>query len=81
MIIRSSHRMQFKDDGQTLTVRQLRKEDSGVYTCVAENTLQRIIASTDLRVREPSNEISPFLFIFECFFLKLRHSFLDVCRI
>lgn len=58
MVIRSSHRMQLKDDGQTLTVRQLRNEDSGVYTCIAENTLQRIIASTDLRVREPSNKVS-----------------------
>lgn len=57
MIIRSSHRMQLKDDGQSLTIKQLRNEDSGVYTCVAENSLHRIAASTDLRVREPSKNL------------------------
>ena len=34
-------------------IKQLRLEDSGLYTCEAENSLQRISASTDLRVRDP----------------------------
>lgn len=46
--------MHLRDDNQILRIDQLRTEDAGVYTCIAENTLQRISASTDLRVREPS---------------------------
>lgn len=52
--IRPSHRMRFQDDGQILTINQLRNEDTGLYTCVAENSLQRISAATDVRVRDPS---------------------------
>ena len=46
--------MHLLDDGQILRINQLRSEDGGVYTCDAENSLQRISAATDLRVREPS---------------------------
>jgi hypothetical protein len=46
--------MTFRDDGQILRINQLRKEDEGLYTCNAENSLQRISASTDLRIRDPS---------------------------
>ena len=46
--------MHLRDNNQILRIDQLRSEDAGVYTCIAENTLQRITASTDLRVREPS---------------------------
>jgi hypothetical protein len=46
--------MHLLDDGQILRITQLRSEDAGVYTCDAENSLQRISASTDLRVRDPS---------------------------
>jgi hypothetical protein len=46
--------MHLLDDGQILRINQLRSEDAGVYTCDAENSLQRISASTDLRVRDPS---------------------------
>lgn len=53
-MIRQSHRMQLREDGQILRINQLRNEDTGLYTCVAENTLQRISAATDLRVRDPS---------------------------
>jgi len=51
--IRPSHRMHLLNDSQTLRINQLRLEDSGLYTCHAENILQRISAGTDLRVREP----------------------------
>ena len=54
MPIRSSHRMQLREDNQILRINQVRKEDAGVYTCDAENVLRQISASTDLRVREPS---------------------------
>ncbi|CAF1371927.1 unnamed protein product [Adineta steineri] len=52
--IRPSHRMHLLDDGQTLRISQLRNEDSGLYTCNAENSLHRISAATDLRVRDPT---------------------------
>ncbi len=47
--------MHLLDNDQILRINQLRSEDGGVYTCNAENSLQRISASTDLRVRDPSN--------------------------
>ena len=47
--------MHLLEDGQLLRISQLRTEDSGVYTCQAENLLQRISAATDVRVRDPSN--------------------------
>ncbi len=47
--------MHLLDDGQLLRINQLRTEDAGVYTCEAENSLQRISAATDVRVRDPSN--------------------------
>jgi hypothetical protein len=46
--------MHLLDNDQILRINQLRSEDGGVYTCNAENSLQRISASTDLRVRDPS---------------------------
>ena len=56
--------MHLIDDGQILRINQLRSEDDGVYICDAENSLQRISASTDLRIRDPSKY---FLFLFkEC---------------
>ncbi|CAF3402562.1 unnamed protein product [Rotaria socialis] len=51
--IRSSHRMRLLDDSQVLQINQLRNDDAGVYTCVAENSLRRIVASTDVRVQDP----------------------------
>jgi hypothetical protein len=54
MAIRPSHRMHLLDDGQILRINELRIEDGGVYTCDVENSLHRISASTDLRVRDPS---------------------------
>ncbi|CAF4595125.1 unnamed protein product, partial [Rotaria magnacalcarata] len=38
---------------QVLQINQLRNDDAGVYTCVAENSLRRIVASTDVRVQDP----------------------------
>lgn len=52
--IRSSHRMRLQDDDQVLRISQLRSDDAGLYTCVAENSLRRIVASTDVRVQDPS---------------------------
>lgn len=46
--------MHLIDDGQILRINQLRSEDGGLYTCNAENSLNRISASTDVRVRDPS---------------------------
>jgi hypothetical protein len=46
--------MHLLDDDQILRINQLRSEDGGLYTCVVENSLQRISASTDLRIRDPS---------------------------
>ncbi len=46
--------MHLLDDNQILRINQIRSEDGGVYTCDVENSLQRISASTDLRVRDPS---------------------------
>ena len=46
--------MNLSADGQILRISQLRLEDAGLYTCSAENLLQRIAAATDLRVRDPS---------------------------
>jgi hypothetical protein len=46
--------MHLLDDGQILRIKQLRSEDEGLYTCDAENSLQRISAATDLRIRDPS---------------------------
>lgn len=54
VILRTAHRIHLADDGQILRISQIRTEDAGLYTCNAENTLQRISASTDLRVRDPS---------------------------
>lgn len=54
LAIRSSHRMHLLNDSQILRIDQLRPEDAGLYTCTAENPLQRISAATDLRVRDPS---------------------------
>ncbi len=46
--------MHLLEDSQILRINQLRNEDAGVYACDAENLLQRISTSTDLRVRDPS---------------------------
>jgi hypothetical protein len=54
-ILRSSHRVHLLNDSQILRLTQLRHDDAGVYTCVVENILQRITASTDLRIRDPSS--------------------------
>lgn len=62
VVLRTSHRIQLADDGQLLRISQIRSEDAGLYTCDAENTLQRISASTDLRVREPSNTLIRIFF-------------------
>lgn len=51
--------MNLSNDGQTLRISQLRLDDAGLYTCNAENPLQRIAAATDLRVRDPSEFLSP----------------------
>jgi hypothetical protein len=59
--------MHLLDDGQILRITQLRSEDGGVYICDAENSLQRISASTDLRVRDPSKHF--FFFNLYIFFL------------
>jgi len=57
--------MQLLDDGQMLRINQLRSEDTGVYTCNVENSLQRISAGTDLRVRDPSKYFRlKFIFLF-----------------
>ena len=53
--------MQLLDDGQILRIKELRREDEGLYTCEAENSLQRISASTDLRVRDPSKNNSLYI--------------------
>ncbi|CAF1177250.1 unnamed protein product [Didymodactylos carnosus] len=55
--LRTSHRVRFYDDGEILALQNLRSEDAGTYTCLAENSIQRIYAHIDLRVREPT---SPF---------------------
>ena len=52
--IRSSHRFRLLDDNQILRIDQVQSGDEGVYTCTAENSLRRISASTDVRVRDPS---------------------------
>ena len=49
--------MQLLDGGQLLRISQLRSEDTGLYTCVAENSVHRISAATDLRVQEPSKSL------------------------
>ena len=46
--------MRLHDDNQLLRINQVRHEDAGLYTCTAENSLRRISASTDVRVRDPS---------------------------
>jgi hypothetical protein len=56
--------MHLLDDGQILRITQLRSEDGGVYICDAENSLQRISASTDLRVRDPSKHFFFKIYIF-----------------
>lgn len=58
VILRTSHRIHLQDDGQILRISQIRSEDAGLYTCDAENSLQRISAATDLRVRDPSKSFS-----------------------
>jgi len=59
--------MHLVDDGQILRINQLRSEDGGLYTCDAENSLQRISASIDLRVRDPSKHFFFNLYIFILF--------------
>jgi hypothetical protein len=55
--------MQLLDDNQILRINKLQNEDAGVYTCDAENSLQRISASTDLRIRDPSKHLINFFFL------------------
>lgn len=71
--------MRLLDDGQILRIDQLRNEDSGVYTCDVENILHRISASTDLRVRDPSQCFVSARYL-SSFLLQFPRSSREACR-